>query len=694
MASRVIPDGTVVYNKYRVLKSLGEGGMNRVYLVADFQGKPFAMKVTRSPGETGTTLGEITEKFYREVEILTKFPHENLPALEDYFTSGGEFFLVEEYIDGISLEDFLSRSLLGENETIELALMLCDVLTFLHRRGIIFRDLKPANIVVTAARHLKLIDFDIARFYRPGKAADTVALGTPGYAAPETYGKSQSNARSDIYSLGATLHHLLTGINPQDRPFHFEPVKKVRHDISPGLAAIIEKALRHDPRERYPSASSMKKDLERIRPAAGQGKTIFQDLLSALSLWASQVSQWSLAAPMRISRPELTDHLLHAVQEGNISRAKRLIEEGCPLNGCDYFRNTPLHLAAQRGDRPMAELLINLGARLDLANREGMTPRDLAFFSGSPEIEKILARRNGPLLVYDPSGMMRIHKMAAEGNIMLYLLLYKEMPNEASFLNLQDGAGRTPLHYAIENNRNELAVALINNGARLDIKDRKGDTPLHLLQNFFMLSYLYECCYSSKINASFLNVADREGKTPLYNAVVKGERQMVKFLVSQGADINCITRSKDSLIHGAIASYEDDIARLLISKGIKLNQKNSQGKTPLMLAVEWERWEIAKLLVENRAGINMADSAGKTPLMAAIEKGKISFVEKLIKKGAEVKTCDNSGMTALHYAAEGGSRTIIELLLKFRARTDAADHQGRTPEMVAQSDVAALLHKH
>lgn len=254
--------GDIIEDKYRIVKPLGEGGMNRVYLVEGIDGSgQYAMKVTREPGELNSSNQEIYNQFLKEVSILSTIKHKSLPVIHDYFSSGNKYYILEEYIDGESLDKFIQGSDPDEEFIVTWALKLCDVLEVLHKKRIIFRDLKPANIMIANDGNLKLIDFDIARFYKEGKNCDTSLLGTPGYAAPETYGRTQSDARSDIYSLGATMYHLYTKRDPQDNPFCFFPILSLKPNANVKLVKIIDKALSHKPQERYKSVAEMKKEL-------------------------------------------------------------------------------------------------------------------------------------------------------------------------------------------------------------------------------------------------------------------------------------------------------------------------------------------------------------------------------------------------------------------------------------------------
>ncbi|GEM_PF-999073 len=258
--------GEVLEGKYRVQRLLGEGGMNRVYLVEDLAGtQKWALKLTRGLEEQQASQQDLYNKFLKEVAILTTLKHPSLPRIEDYFPLGSQYCIVEEYIEGEPLDEYVKHNLPSENEVLGWGVTICDVLQLLHKNDIIFRDLKPGNLILTKTGTIKMIDFGIARYYKHGKAVDTELLGTPGYAAPETYGRAQSDARSDIYSLGATLHHLLSGVDPQDKPFHFEQLSKLRPGISLTVDSIIMRMLETKPDGRYANVAEVRKMIEGVR---------------------------------------------------------------------------------------------------------------------------------------------------------------------------------------------------------------------------------------------------------------------------------------------------------------------------------------------------------------------------------------------------------------------------------------------
>ncbi len=219
---------TTLGQRYRILKLLGQGGMGAVYLAEDlrFGDAPRAVKELSQQSLSLQEARDAAQAFKREADLLARLVHPNLPRIYDHFDEQGRWYLTMDYIAGETLERRLGKlpdRTMVPADVLKIALQLCDTLHYLHSQQppIIFRDLKPANIMLTTDDHVYLIDFGIARLFKPGQATDTVALGSPGYAAPEQYGKAQTTASADIYSLGATLYQLLSGHDPSADPFQF-----------------------------------------------------------------------------------------------------------------------------------------------------------------------------------------------------------------------------------------------------------------------------------------------------------------------------------------------------------------------------------------------------------------------------------------------------------------------------------------
>ncbi|HEY7357236.1 MAG TPA: protein kinase, partial [Ktedonobacterales bacterium] len=259
----LLPLQMLLRERYLILEKLGQGGMAAVYKVKDSavkRGESLRAIKEMSQGALKESEREqAIENFHTEAEMLKTLDHKNLPRFYDQFQEEDRYYLVMEYIEGETLEDRLEREGKGlpETDVLDWAEQLCSVLTYLHERRppIIFRDLKPGNIMVTKQGQAKLIDFGIARIFRSDKTHDTQVLGTPGYAPPEQYGKGQTDPRSDVYALGVTLHQLLTNYDPSSTPFSLPPVHSLNPAVSPHVQAAIEQATRLKREERFESIS-------------------------------------------------------------------------------------------------------------------------------------------------------------------------------------------------------------------------------------------------------------------------------------------------------------------------------------------------------------------------------------------------------------------------------------------------------
>lgn len=273
----MLSPNTLLSNRYIIVRRVGQGGMGAVYKVADtrIQGKLWAVKEMSDAALTNPhDRQQAVQAFEREAQLLSCLSHANIPHVSDFFGQGGKQYLVMEFVEGQTLEEILRGRAgpLPEAEVRPWALQLCDVLDYLHTRKppVIFRDLKPANIMIDHAGNVKLIDFGIVRFFQPGKTKDTTSFGTAGYAPPEQYGKGQTDARSDLYALGATLHHLLTARDPSITPFQFQPVRSLNPGVSLVTEQVIAKALAQDPARRWQNARAMRRALTTQRSQGAQ----------------------------------------------------------------------------------------------------------------------------------------------------------------------------------------------------------------------------------------------------------------------------------------------------------------------------------------------------------------------------------------------------------------------------------------
>ena len=273
--------GSVVDGKYKVLNKIGQGGMSVVYLALNERAnKTWAIKEIRRDGVQDFTT--VKQGLIAETNILKSLSHKYLPSIVDVIDDGDTFLIVMDYIQGKSLNAILKESMEQEGfpisveDVISWGKQLCEVLYYLHTRPnpIIYRDMKPANVMLKPSGEISLIDFGTARVFKTGNSEDTTCLGTPGYAAPEQYGgNGQSRPQTDIYCLGATLHHLITRRNPASTPFNFPRITQCRPTLleeTPrelrntllGLEMIIDKCTQYEIADRYQSCAELKYDLE------------------------------------------------------------------------------------------------------------------------------------------------------------------------------------------------------------------------------------------------------------------------------------------------------------------------------------------------------------------------------------------------------------------------------------------------
>jgi len=253
--------GDVIDGKYEILKLIGSGGMSKVYLAMDKRlNKQWAVKeITKRARDMNNEV--VIQSAIAEANMIKKMDHPALPRIVDIIENGDMIFVIMDYIEGETLGSVLREQGAQSQElVIEWALQLCEVLDYLHTRvpAIIYRDMKPDNIMLKPDGNVKLIDFGIAREYKEHKSSDTIGLGTRGYAAPEQFGgQAQTDARTDIYCLGMTMHHLLTGKNPSEPPYETYPIRHWNPQLSTGLEAIVQKCINLNPDKRYQSCAEL-----------------------------------------------------------------------------------------------------------------------------------------------------------------------------------------------------------------------------------------------------------------------------------------------------------------------------------------------------------------------------------------------------------------------------------------------------
>src|SRR5579875_1701253 len=302
-----LPLGTILDGKFKIIQVLGEGGMGTVYKVEQV-GKPGYYRAVKelliNPSMPEEERKAAIERFDKEIDLLFKLKHPRIPSLILSFQERGNYYFVMEFVPGRSLEKMLedASAPLDEESVVRWMIQVCEALSYIHSQNppIILRDLKPGNIMVTPSGDVQLIDFGIARRFDPNKRTNTENLGTISYASPEHLGSIvapgqkrsannpgqlvQTDARSDIYSLGATMYHLLTNYEPD--PIQTPAPGSIRaknprlRTVQVGnrlvcpVEQVIIKAMQQNPAQRFQSAEAMRTALQQCLPNQAAPATI------------------------------------------------------------------------------------------------------------------------------------------------------------------------------------------------------------------------------------------------------------------------------------------------------------------------------------------------------------------------------------------------------------------------------------
>jgi serine/threonine protein kinase len=347
---------TLLRKRYVILRTIGRGGMGAVYQARDTRrDKICAIKEMSLSSVPADEREQAFRNFLAEATILSRLSHPNLPTFTEFFSEGDRHFLVMEYIDGKTLEELLEENNgpFPERRVLGWARQLCDVLEYLHNQQppVIFRDLKPGNIMLRRDGRIKLIDFGIARLVRRSSSQDTQLLGTPGFAPPEQYGTAQTDQRSDLYSLAMTLFQLLTGMLPE-KGFGLPDVRAVNPDISPTVARALEKAASLNPEDRYPSVAVFRRALFRVGTLPfenGQEATTPEELAELSARFPEEAADYLFSGEI--------ESWLQEIGEGDLARKVRRLRTitGDPELGVEklvqLIMGPGAHLRTQTSER-------------------------------------------------------------------------------------------------------------------------------------------------------------------------------------------------------------------------------------------------------------------------------------------------------------------------------------------------------
>lgn len=379
--------GSYVDGKYKVLNKVGQGGMSIVYLVMNEKAnKQWAIKEVRKDGIRDFEV--VKQGLIVETDMLKKLSHPNLPSIIDVIDDEETLLIVMDYIQGNplnkALEEFGAQP---QDNVISWAKQLCDVLGYLHSQEppIIYRDMKPSNIMLKPDGKITLIDFGTAREFKEKNIADTTCLGTLGYAAPEQFGgMGQTDARTDIYCLGATLYHLVTGMSPCEPPYEIRPIREINPTLSSGLERIILKCTQRNPEDRYQSCAELMYALEHYEEIDDifkkkQKRRLFSfgaTLVGALS-FVAMGAFFSIKANQMLSERYESILVRATSSEYNQEKKQELLFEAIELNperSDAYLRLVELFLSGSDDLFSQSEsaTLTQIKAGLDIENERGM----------------------------------------------------------------------------------------------------------------------------------------------------------------------------------------------------------------------------------------------------------------------------------------------------------------------------------
>ncbi len=331
-ADQRLRPGVKLADRYLIQDTVGEGGMGAVYRARDLH-FPNVLKLVAVKEMVITTQDpearqHIIRNFEREANILATLNHPAIPKIYDYFSIGNHSYLVLDFVHGKDLDQIVSETegFLPEAQVLQWALELCDVLIYLHGHKpdpIIFRDMKPSNVMIKGDGHVVLVDFGIAKKFQAGQRG--TMIGTEGYSPPEQY-RGEASTLADIYSLGATLHHVLTKRDPRlEPPFSFgdRPIRQINPSVSIEFASVIEKALQYEPKDRYQTVEEMREALLGAARKTGllnhlpSGSTAFIKQGSIKPLWTFQCEDELRSSPIYYNGTVYIgsyDHNLYAIQ--------------------------------------------------------------------------------------------------------------------------------------------------------------------------------------------------------------------------------------------------------------------------------------------------------------------------------------------------------------------------------------------
>ncbi len=684
----VLPGGFVLRD-YKIIQTIGRGGFGITYLAEEEITERLVVIKENYPAEycfrnmssyivspSGHNRKESYDwaltRFLDEAKVLARLNHPNIVPIRTAFKALGTAYYVMPHVEGTELHKAAPAPDTITAKWLQPVLeKLLSALDYLHAQGLIHRDIKPTNILVTKSGEPILIDFGTARAQE--STHTHTKIGTPGFMPFEQFStKGKRGPWTDLYALGATCYRLITGQVPpdaiermmDDEYLPLAGMAELSTRFPQSLLSSIDKALNMPARERWQNAQEWLTALHVQEPAA-------QEL-------TPQLAQEELLR-LGITSDKYNTALLSAAEKGELQKIQLLITAGADVNTTNDYGDTPLTLAAWGGHAECVRLLL----AAPCINTSQFNPLHLATFAhDTEELQKLLTTQDIDINQGDNINNESPLSTAASSGFTEGVRILLDKPGID--VNKVDQYGYSPLCYAAENGHTECVKLLL---AASDI-NLTAYTPLHFAVMTNDSAELHKLIASHKWD---INQADHRGDTPLIWTAIAGHTECMKLLLTApGIDVNLANQDGVSpLCLAAFKGHTEYMKLLLAAPGIDVNLANQYGEAPLYWAAEKGHTECVKLLLAAPGiDVNLADQDGDSPLCLAAEKGHTECVKLLLTApGIDVNLTNQNNDSPLCWAASNGHTECVKLLLAAPGiDVNLANQDGVSPLNIAASN--------
>ncbi|MBR3925296.1 MAG: ankyrin repeat domain-containing protein [Akkermansia sp.] len=614
----VLPVGFVLRD-YKIIQTIGRGGFGITYLAEEEITERLVVVKENYPAEVSfrdMNSYEVTPsgrdrkesydwaltRFLDEAKVLARLNHPNIVPIRNAFKALGTAYYVMPHVEGTELHKAAPAPDTITAKWLQPVLeKLLSALDYLHAQGLIHRDIKPTNILVTKSGEPILIDFGTARAQE--STHTHTKIGTPGFMPFEQFSaKGKRGPWTDLYALGATCYHLITGQVPpdaiermmDDEYLPLAGMAELSTRFPQSLLSSIDKALNMPARERWQNAQEWLTALHVQEPAAQELTPQLAQEEPAAQELTPQLAQEELLR-LGIMPDGYNNALFSAVMKCDEVLISLLIKAGADISKVDQDGNSLLSYAAYKGHTQCMKLLLAApGIDVNMANQDGNTPLSWAANNGHTECVKLLLAAPGiNINKVDQDGNTPLSHAASNGDTECVKLLLSALGID---VNLANQDGDSPLSLATYKGHSE-CVKLLLSATGIDINkvNRDGDTPLS-----YAASNGHTECVKLLLAATGIDVnkVNQYDKTPLYGAASNGHTECVKLLLAApGININWADQYDNTPLSRAASNGHTECVKLLLAAPeINVNKKNKNGYTPLTAAEKNSHWECAELI--------------------------------------------------------------------------------------------------